>query len=163
MTSIPPQTLTIGRLARAASVGVETIRYYQQRGLLPVPEPTGAFRWYSVELIGRIHFIRRAQELGFSLLEVTELLRLDDGTDRTSIRRIASGRLDQIERKLKDLKRIQAALKHLIDECVHTDTALPCPIIATLASLPGSGRAYDRGESCGAKQNDPGDCHLGSD
>ena len=136
MPTTSPHTLTIGRLARAASVGVETIRYYQKRRLLPLPESKTTFRQYPLELVGRIRFIKRAQELGFSLDEVSQLLQLEDGTNRASIRRISSDRLDQIEQKLKDLKRMQTALKHLIHECAHTDAALPCPIIATLSSLP---------------------------
>jgi Hg(II)-responsive transcriptional regulator len=127
------ETMTIGRLARAAGVGVETIRYYQQRALLPVPGTVGAFRHYPAELVGRIRFIKRAQELGFSLDEITELLRLEDGTHRSSIRRVASDRLGQIEQKLADLKRMQKVLKHLVAECEHTRADLPCPIIATLA------------------------------
>ena len=85
--------LTIGKLARAAGVGIETIRYYQQRDLLPVPPASGAFRHYPMTLVARIRFIKRAQELGFSLDEISELLRLEDGTDRSSIRRITSDRL----------------------------------------------------------------------
>lgn len=127
-----PELLTIGRLARAAGVGVETIRYYQQRELLPVPSTVGAYRYYPVELTERIRFIKRAQELGFSLDEIAELLRLEDGSNRTSIRRIASDRLTQIERKLTDLRRMQTALKHLVSQCEHTSKNLPCPIIATL-------------------------------
>lgn len=134
MTQNAPQSMTIGRLARAAGVGVETIRYYQQRGLLPVPLAIGAYRHYPVAMNARIRFIKRAQELGFSLDEITELLRLEDGSDRTSIRRIASDRLSQIEHKLSDLKRMQKALKHLVDACEHTSKGLPCPIIATLAA-----------------------------
>ncbi|MBC7918158.1 MAG: MerR family transcriptional regulator [Rhodoferax sp.] len=125
--------MTIGRLARAAGVGVETIRYYQQRALLPVPSTSGAFRHYPVELTARIRFIKRAQELGFSLDEIAELLRLEDGADRGSIRHIASDRLDQIVQKLADLKRMQKALNHLITQCEHTQADLPCPIIFTLA------------------------------
>ncbi len=132
MSSDDPESMTIGRLARAAGVGVETIRYYQQRGLLPVPEPAGTFRRYPVALTARIHFVKRAQELGFSLDEITELLRLEDGAQRSSIRRIASDRLSQIERKMADLKRMQKALKHLVAECEHTRGDLPCPIIASL-------------------------------
>ena len=109
--------LTIGKLARAAGVGIETIRYYQQRDLLPVPPASGAFRHYPMTLVARIRFIKRAQELGFSLDEISELLRLEDGTDRSSIRRITSDRLGQIESKLKDLKRMQKALQHLVAEC----------------------------------------------
>ncbi len=127
------QTLTIGHLARVAGVGIETIRYYQQRELLPVPAATGTYRRYPIELTARIRFIKRAQELGFSLEEITELLRLEDGTDRSSIRRIAADRLSQIAQKLSDLKRMQKALNHLIDQCEHTSAGLPCPIIATLA------------------------------
>lgn len=126
-------TLTIGRLARAAGVGVETIRYYQQRALLPVPASAGAYRHYPVELSARVRFIKRAQELGFSLDEIGDLLRLQDGADRESIRAIASERLQQTERKLADLKRMQKVLGHLLAECEHTGSELPCPIIATLA------------------------------
>lgn len=138
LTESSIQSLTIGRLARAAGVGVETIRYYQQRGLLPVPSAVGAFRRYPIQLTTRISFIKRAQELGFSLAEVSELLRLEDGTNndsdnsRSSIRRIATDRLGQIEQKLADLKRMQKVLKHLVAECEHTRADLPCPIIATL-------------------------------
>ena len=129
-----PESLTIGRLARAADVGVETIRYYQERKLLPVPRSTGAFRYYPASLVERIRFIKRAQELGFSLDEIAGLLRLEDGADRVSIRHIAADRLSQIEYKLADLKRMQKVLRHLVAECEHTSTDLPCPIIQTLAA-----------------------------
>ena len=130
--SITP-TLTIGRLACAAGVGVETIRYYQERGLLPVPAALGTYRQYPVALTARIRFIKRAQELAFSLDEIIELLRLEDGSNRTSIRRVANSRLVQIEQKLTDLKRMQKVLKLLVAECEHTGSNLPCPIIETLA------------------------------
>ena len=128
------QTLTIGHLARSAGVGVETIRYYQQRGLLPVPEAEGSYRRYPVQLGERIRFVKRAQELGFSLEEIAELLRLEDGTDRRSIRRIANERLAQIQVKLDDLHRMKATLSHLVHECEQTRKGQPCPIIATLAT-----------------------------
>lgn len=133
MTHTAAGSLTIGRLARAAEVGIETIRYYQQRGLLPVPATIGAYRYYPPALTARIRFIKRAQELGFSLDEITELLRLEDGSNRKSIRCIASDRLSQIELKLADLKRMQKALRHLLAACEHTGSSQPCPIIATLA------------------------------
>ncbi|MGH8517180.1 MAG: MerR family transcriptional regulator [Panacagrimonas sp.] len=138
MRSANSPSLTIGRLARSAGVGVETIRYYQQRGLLPLPASVGAYRHYPATMTGRIRFIKRAQELGFSLDEIAELLRLEDGIDRTSIRQIASDRLAQIELKLSDLRRMQKVLKHLVSECAHTRADLPCPIIATLAVSIGS-------------------------
>ena len=128
--------LTIGKLANAAGVGIETIRYYQQRGLLPVPAKDGAIRRYPAALGERIRFVKRAQELGFSLDEITDLLRLEDGTDRASIRRIASERARQTKAKLADLMRMQKALVHLIDQCEHADAAMPCPIIATLSLGP---------------------------
>ena len=131
-SSAVPEALTIGRLARAADVGIETIRYYQDRRLLPVPPSDGAFRYYPLSLVERIRFIKRAQELGFSLEEVRELLQLEDGADRASIRRVASDRLGQIEAKLSDLKRMQRVLKDLLTECEHTKAGLPCPIIGTI-------------------------------
>lgn len=135
MTQNDAGSLTIGRLARAAEVGIETIRYYQQRGLLPVPATVGAYRYYPSSLTARIRFIKRAQELGFSLDEIAELLRLEDGSNRNSIRCIASDRLSQIEQKLADLKRMQKALKQLLTACEHTSRSQPCPIIATLAQV----------------------------
>lgn len=134
MNFITSQTLTIGKLAKFAGVGVETIRYYQQRGLLPVPESSGSYRHYPVSLGNRIRFIKRAQELGFSLEEVSELLSLEDGIDRASIRHIASERLEEIQTKLDDLNRMKKALSHLIRECEHTGDEQPCPIIATLTA-----------------------------
>ncbi|SDN93158.1 MerR family transcriptional regulator, mercuric resistance operon regulatory protein [Rhodoferax sp. OV413] len=126
--------LTIGKLAKAAGVGVETIRYYQQRNLLPVPASSGAYRYYPVALGQRIRFIKRAQELGFSLDEVAELLSLEDGLDRQSIRQIAGQRLDEIRSRMADLQRMQQALSHLITTCEHTGKEQPCPIIDTLAA-----------------------------
>jgi Hg(II)-responsive transcriptional regulator len=127
-------TVTIGKLARAANVGVETVRYYQHRGLLPVPAAHGAFRHYDPALADRIRFIKRAQELGFSLDEIAQLLRLQDGVDRRAIRRISSERLAQIETKLADLKRMQRVLKHLVAACEEAGTDRPCPIIETLSA-----------------------------
>jgi len=127
-------TLTIGRLARAAAVNVETVRYYQTRKLIPLPSRgVSAFRRYPAEVVDRIRFIKRAQELGFSLEEIRELLRLHGATDRASIRRIAALRLDQIDAKLEDLSRMRAALAGLIDACHHTGAEAPCPIIEALA------------------------------
>jgi len=125
--------MTIGRLAEAAGVGIETIRYYHRRGLLPMPAAIGSYRRYPASAADRIRFIKRAQELGFSLDEVAGLLQLEDGADRASIRQIAADRLQQTQRKLADLQRMQQALQHLVSRCEHTGTDRPCPIIATLA------------------------------
>jgi len=130
---ITDEALTIGRLARAADVNIETIRYYQTRKLLPLP-PRGrsAYRYYPVSLIERIKFIKRAQLLGFSLDEIQELLCLNDGTDRVSIRKIARSRLEQIDVKLHELSRMRTALSGLIKDCQHSIQGVPCPIIEAL-------------------------------
>lgn len=133
MSQAQPETLTIGRLARAANVGVETIRYYQARELLPVPGSDGSYRQYPVALVGRIRFIKRAQDLGFSLDEIASLLQLQDGTDRRSIRAIAGARVAQIEAKIADLQRMQRTLHHLLHQCGHTRANVPCPIIEAIA------------------------------
>lgn len=126
--------LTIGRLARAANVGIETIRYYQRRELLPTPDTAdSAFRVYPPTLVDRIHFIKRAQELGFSLDEVATFLRLEDGADRKAIRKVAADRLSEIQAKISDLQRMEAVLAGLIRECEATGRAKPCPVIAALA------------------------------
>lgn len=129
-----PASLTIGRLANAAGVNIETIRYYQKRELLPVPPSKGAFRHYPAGMVDRIRFIKRSQELGFTLAEIADLLRLDKTRDRKIIRNIASGKLQQIEQKLADLARMQATLQQLVTACHSSNTQQPCPIIASLAS-----------------------------
>lgn len=128
-----PSTLTIGRLAKAAEVGIETIRYYQARGLLP-PPPTGeGYRQYPVSLVQRIRFVKRAQELGFSLDEIGSLLQLQDGTNRKAIRSITRARLEQISTKLADLERMRSTLNHLLHECESHAKAAHCPIIDSLS------------------------------
>jgi MerR family transcriptional regulator, mercuric resistance operon regulatory protein len=130
--------LTIGRLARAAQVNIETIRYYQRLNLLPTPRPKRtAFRTYPIELVDRIRFIKRAQELGFSLTEIASLLKLDDGANRNVIRKVAGDRLREIQVKITDLRRMEQALSHLIHECETTGESRPCPIIAALAGEAG--------------------------
>ena len=130
------QPFTIGQLAKASSVGVETIRYYQRRGLLPVPKPQGATRYYSARLIDRIGFIKRAQTLGFSLDEVSTLLDLEDGRNRRAVQVVATARLAQVRSKLSDLRRMQSALGDLIERCRATADLHPCPIIEALVGGP---------------------------
>ena len=127
-------TLTIARAADAAAVGVETIRYYERRGLIPQPtHKIGAYRQYDSKHVARIRFIKRAQELGFTLEEVESLLELEDGTNRTKIQQIASARLEQIRERVRALKRMERTLSHLLEHC-HSGAAMRCPIIAALAS-----------------------------
>ncbi len=125
-------SLTIGQLARAAFVGVETIRYYQRRALLPVPQVVSGYRTYPQVLVERIRFIKRAQELGFTLDEIATLLELEDSDDRVAIRKLAADRLAQVEEKLADLQKMQKMLASLIHECEGTSKARVCPIIDAL-------------------------------
>jgi MerR family mercuric resistance operon transcriptional regulator len=126
-------SLTIARLADAAQVGVETVRYYERRGLISRPNrKVGAYRRYDGQHVARIRFIRRAQELGFTLEEIETLLALEDGTDRRSIRRIASQRLGQVRERIADLQRIERTLAHLLHDCESNQKKLHCPIIEAL-------------------------------
>lgn len=131
-----PEALTIGALAAAAEVGVETVRYYQRRGLLPVPPSATGYRRYGAEVLARLRFIRRAQALGFTLEEIGELLKLQDGTDRRSVRRIAQARLAQLTERIGDMQKMARALEHLIHECEHSSRAPRCPIIASIEAAP---------------------------
>jgi MerR family transcriptional regulator, mercuric resistance operon regulatory protein len=124
--------VTIGGLARAAEVGVETIRYYQRRRLLAVPHSGGGVRRYPPAMIDRIRFIKRSQTLGFSLAEIRELMRLEQGGSRSAIRKIAGDRLTNIREKIVTLERMERVLSELLCECEDTVTAGPCPIIAAL-------------------------------
>lgn len=124
--------LTIGQLAKAAQVGVETVRYYQRLGLIPVPPGGSGYRRYPAVVVDRLRFIRRAQGLGFSLKEIEELLALEDSDDRVAIRELARERLQQIESRLVDLKRMQALLEELVDACEHTGRQQPCPIVSRI-------------------------------
>jgi MerR family mercuric resistance operon transcriptional regulator len=124
--------MTVGQLAKAAQVGVETIRYYQGRGLLPVPRPTGAVRYYAHSLVDRIAFIKRAQGLGFSLQEVSTLLDLADGRNRRAVQAVTTARLAEIHTKLADLTRMCATLDELLARCQATGETHPCPIIEAL-------------------------------
>ena len=134
-----PMALTIGRLAKAAGVGVETVRYYQSRGLLRVPVANGGFRVYPATTIDRIAFIKRAQALGFSLDEVRSLLDLEDGRNRRAVQSVTQTRLSQIDDKLADLQRMREALSDLLHRCRQAGPMQVCPIIATLAGAKSAG------------------------
>jgi MerR family mercuric resistance operon transcriptional regulator len=124
--------LTIGKLARAARVNIETVRYYQRRGLLPKPpRPVGGIRRYPAQTLARLTFIKRAQQLGFTLREIGELLRLD-GRDCRETRQLAESRRADIDARLRDLKAMRATLDRLIRTC-RVGGAASCPIIDTLS------------------------------
>ncbi|HZR03101.1 MAG TPA: Hg(II)-responsive transcriptional regulator [Burkholderiales bacterium] len=127
--------LTIGKLAAVAGVNIETIRYYQRRGLLDEPEkPLGGYRRYPADTAKRVRFIKRAQQLGFTLEEVKGLLLLDDGQKCGETRLLAERKLALIEQRIDDLIRMQRTLKGLIAECADGRRPRSCPIIGTLAA-----------------------------
>jgi len=126
--------LTIGQLARQADVNVETIRYYQRIGLIEEPQkPLQGYRHYPVSIIDRIHFIKRAQELGFTLNEITELLSLNDGNCNEA-RTIAEHKHKIIQQRIEDLKAMQNELAKLIKACTNINGQGHCAIIETLTS-----------------------------
>ncbi len=126
--------LTIGRLAEVAGVNIETIRYYQRRGLLDEPlKPLGGHRRYAPEQAKRVRFIKRAQALGFTLDEVGALLSLDAARACGETRALAVRKLDLIDRKMTDLSAMRQALGSLAQQCDAGDSHASCPIIDVLA------------------------------
>jgi len=126
-------TLTIGRLAKAAGVNVETIRYYQRIGLIAEPpKPVSGYRAYSTDTIARLHFIRHAQGLGFTLADIKELLSLNDGDCRQA-RRLAEQKQTDVQRRLQDLQKVQQALAEMIDACRESESrGARCALIDAL-------------------------------
>ena len=120
---------TIGGLAKAAGVGVETIRYYQRRGLLPEPaRPVGEVRRYGSQDLKRLRFIRSAQAAGFTLNEIKELLDLDSSDDRARARELAQARVAAIDEKIAELREARDALEALATACARKRGGA-CPII----------------------------------
>jgi MerR family mercuric resistance operon transcriptional regulator len=119
---------TIGNLAREGGVGVETVRYYQRRGLLQTPRRGDGIRRYGAQDLGRLRFIRTAQAAGFTLEQVAELLALDATEDRAKARALARARIVALDAKIAELETARNALKRLARECASSTG--PCPIIA---------------------------------
>lgn len=127
--------LTTGQVAKQAQVNIETIRYYERRGLIPdPPRRESGYRQYSWDIVDRIRFIKRAQELGFSLKEIAELLslRFDPGTPAILVRRKAEAKVKDIDEKIASLQNMKHALLKLIGQCDGHGTVNECPIIEAL-------------------------------
>ena len=120
--------LTIAKLAKAGGVGVETVRYYQRRGLLHEPERAGGIRRYGTEDVSRLRFIRSAQAAGFTLETIGELLALDSSEDRARARDLARTRVEALDRQIADLQAARDALSRLADQCGSASSG-PCPIL----------------------------------
>lgn len=125
--------LTIGVFAKSAGVNVETIRFYQRKGLLVEPHrPYGSIRRYGQADVARVKFVKAAQRLGFNLDEIRELLKLEDGTHCSEAAEIAGVRLADVRARLTDLACMEAALSQLVRECsAHHDNVI-CPLITAL-------------------------------
>ena len=127
------ESLTIGAFARAAGVNVETIRFYQRKGLLLEPDkPYGSIRRYGEADVTRVRFVKSAPRLGFSLDEIAELLRLEDGTHCDEASSLAEHKLQDVKRKLADLRRMEAVLAQLVCACHSRKGNVSCPLIASL-------------------------------
>lgn len=125
--------MTIGGLAQTADVNVETIRFYQRKGLMPEPvRPSGGIRRYAEGDRSRLHFIKTAQRLGFSLDEIAELLLLDDGASCAQARIKAEVKLADVRSKLVELHRMEGVLEGLIRLCGAARAKVRCPMIAAL-------------------------------
>ena len=144
-------TLTIGQLARSGGATVETIRYYEREGLLDPPQRSASgYRAYEPDAIQRLVFIHRAQELGFTLKEIRELIALQTDTtaDCTAVRHAATEKLDVIEQKLKHLQQMKAALESVVASCTGTRPMAECEILECLthgAASPGMDAAHGSG------------------
>ena len=134
---IQTDNLSIGAFAEAAGVNVETIRFYQRRGLLPEPDrPYGSIRRYGEADVARVRFVKSAQRLGFSLDEVDGLLTLDDGAHCDEARQLAEHKLIDVRSKLADLLRIESVLATLVEDCCASHGTVSCPLIAALQERP---------------------------
>ncbi|MEW6736409.1 MAG: MerR family transcriptional regulator [Acidobacteriota bacterium] len=133
--------MTIGQIAKEAGVGIETIRFYERQGLIPEPPRSASgYRLYPAKEVRRIYFIKRAQELGFSLKEIKELLCLRVNPNGTSkaVRELTEAKIVDIEQKIKDLHSVKRILLQLTSACCGNGSVSECPIIE---SLEGSGKS----------------------
>ena len=124
------QSLTIGKFASSSGVGVETVRFYQRRGLLETPGRADGIRRYGSDDVRRLRFIRQAKAAGFTLEEIKELLELDASQDRTRARALANERVAALDAKIAELQRARDALRRLAKECGSQSDG-PCPILAS--------------------------------
>jgi MerR family mercuric resistance operon transcriptional regulator len=127
------EKLTIGAFAGMAGVNVETIRFYQRKGLLSEPVRVhGRVRRYGESDVARVRFVKSAQRLGFSLEEIAGLLKLDDGTHCDEARVLAEEKLEHVRAKLADLQLIESVLARLVEDCCASRGRVTCPMIAAL-------------------------------
>jgi len=128
--------MSIGQLAKRAQVGIDTVRFYEKHGLLPKPQrKASGYRQYNVEDAKRLVFIRRAKELGFTLADIGELLKLRGNRNVERVRKVAQQKLQAVDEKIAELERMRAVLRDLVNACPGHGDADHCPIL----------RAFDDG------------------
>ena len=129
------RTLSIGQVARQAGVGVETIRFYEREGLLEEPaRGVSGYRQYTEQVVKRIHFIKRAQRLGFSLKEITDLLllRVDSHSSCEEVKQRTEAKIAEVERKMVELQRMRQALLQVASLCTGQGPTGHCPMLEAL-------------------------------
>jgi Hg(II)-responsive transcriptional regulator len=160
------RTFTIGQVARSAGIGVETVRFYERRGLLQEPpRRSSGYRSYPADAIKRLRFVRRAKDLGFSLDEIKDLmaLRFRPGASCSAVKRVAAAKVSDVEAKVKVLQRIRRVLLDLVDACLDAGPLDACPILKALeddadadATKTRTGQSRDRSaRSAGAGRMPP--------
>ena len=128
--------MTIGRAAKAAGVNIDTIRYYQRRGLVEEPKlPLGGQRKYDEAVVRRVKFIKRAQTLGFTLEETRSLLSFEQANSCCDTRDLALHKVHEIDQRIADLRRMRKTLSELANHCDNGSNPGPCPIIDTLTHV----------------------------
>lgn len=126
--------LTIGKIAKAAAVNVETIRFYQRKGLLAEPpKELGGFRYYPEKCIEEIHFIKRAQAIGFTLVEIKDLLSIEACSTCQQTHDASTVKLKMVNVRIAELQRIRETLQMLIGKCEKENYETTCPIIDSLS------------------------------
>ena len=138
--SLPrPAQLTIGQLAAAAGVHVETVRYYQRESLMPTPQRAyGSIRRYQPSDVKRLRFIKRAQTLGFSLEEIATLLVVDQGSHCAETRELAVAKLALVDARMRDLRAMRSALAGMVKQCTLEGDEQHCPAVEALLESCGS-------------------------
>ncbi len=129
---------TIGQVSKLSGVGIEAIRFYEREGVIPKPPRTeSGYRLYPADILRRLHFIKRAQELGFSLREISQLIaiRVTAKSNCGEVKRRAEKKLDEIEQKIKDLKKMQVTLKKVTEACIASRPIEDCPILKSFDSF----------------------------
>lgn len=150
------KTLRSSEVARLAGVNVETLRFYERKGILPEPpRRESGYREFPADTVALIRFVKRAQELGFSLREIKGLLELRDlpRPSRADIRRVASDKITEIETKIRDLEAIRAALGRLVQACSGRGAIAGCPIVEALAC---DGACGEKSQSAASKTSRKG-------